>query len=73
MEVLREGYTIPFLIPPPLSSSPISFENYSQGSLKAEALGLEVQSMLEKGALEVAGSDPGFYCRIFAVQKANLK
>ena len=73
MEVLREGYTIPFLIPPPLSSSPISFENYSQGSLKAEALGLEVQSMLEKGALEVAGSDPGFYSRIFVVQKANLK
>ena len=71
VEVLRKGYQIPFTEPPPLSISPIPFESYSPGSLKGQALDLEVQALLEKEAIEPASPDPGFYSRLFVVEKAT--
>ena len=71
VEVLREGYRIPFSSPPQLSDTPIPFESYSPQSLKGQALEREVQTMLSKGAIEVAPSGPGFYSRLFVVAKAS--
>ena len=72
VSVLRFGYRVPFEEPPPLSPSPISFESYSVGSLKQQALSEEVRKMVEKGALEpVSQPGPGFYSRIFLVPKAT--
>ena len=71
VEVLKEGYRIPFSSPPLLAESPIPFESYSPTSLKGQALEQEVQTMLSKGAIEVAPSDPGFYSRLFVVAKAS--
>ena len=71
VEVLREGYRIPFSTPPLLAASPIPFDSYSPRSLKGQALDLEVQTMLSKGAIELAPQDPGFYSRLFVVAKAS--
>ena len=69
--MLKEGYVIPFHTPPPLSDTPITHESYSPGSIKGKALEEEVQSLLQKGAIEVAPSSPGYYSRVFVVSKAT--
>ena len=73
LQVLREGYQIPFLRnPPALSPSPISLTAYQPGSEKFLVLVSEVQAMLEKEAVEVVSDhSAGFYNRLFAVQKAS--
>ncbi|MEL7523140.1 MAG: reverse transcriptase domain-containing protein, partial [Cyanobacteria bacterium J06553_1] len=73
LRVLREGYQIPFLnSPPALSSQPIALTAYHPGSEKYRVLVDEVQSMLEKDAIEAVDDGfLGFYNRLFAVQKAN--
>lgn len=72
LEVLREGYQIPFLRVPPLSSVPISLTAYTPSSDKFRALQSEVASMLEKQAIEVVKEDfTGFYNRLFVVTKAT--
>ena len=71
MEVLRLGYVIPFTSQPPLSSIPISFSSYALGSPKEIALDLEVNAMLQKGALEVSPQGPGFYSLLFGVKKPD--
>ena len=72
MEVLRWAYRVPFLSEPPLAAEPIPFPSYGPSSIKGIALGKEVQSLLEKGAVELAPLPfPGFYSRIFVVMKAS--
>ena len=64
VDVIRNGYVIPFLSRPPLSDTHVSFASYKRGSPKEVALDLEVKAMLDKGALEVSPWGPGFsWCR----------
>ena len=71
VEVLRVGYRIPFHRQPPLSERPLSLPAYSPQSIKGVALTLELQHLLQKGAVELAPQSPGFYSRLFLVQKAS--
>ena len=50
--MLREGYQIPFIKPPPLSLSSIVVSSYSQDSPRGQALAKEVSNFLLKGAIE---------------------
>ena len=70
VEVLRVGYQIPFDRQPPLSERPLSLPAYSPQSIKGVALTQELQH-LQKGAVEPAPQSPGFYSRLFLVQKAS--
>ena len=71
MEALRVGYRIPFDRRPPLSERPLSLPAYSPQSIKGVALSQELQTLLRKGAVEPAPQSPGFYSRLFLVQKAS--
>ena len=71
VEVLRVGYQIPFDRQPPLSERPLSLLAYSPQSIKGVALTQELQHLLQKGAVEPAPQSPGFYSRLFLVQKAS--
>ena len=71
VEVLRVGYRIPFVTPPPLSTHPVAFHSYFHSSVKAQALEEELSALLSKGAVEPAPTSPGFYSRMFVVQKAS--
>ena len=72
VEVLREGYQIPFLSPPPLSRTPIQLSAYQPPSVRFLALQQEVAALLEKEAIEeVVDPSPGFYNRLFVVPKAS--
>ena len=64
VEVLREGYRIPFLAQPPLSRELISFASYSPSSIKGSALRKELLELTNKGAVELAPPSPGFYSHI---------
>ena len=72
VEVLRWGYQIPFRRAPILSREPIPFPAYCPNSIRDKALEGEVQSLLAKGAIELAPlPSPGFYSRLFVVLKAS--
>ena len=71
VEALRVGYRIPFDRRPPLSERPLSLPAYSPQSIKEVALTQELQNLLRKGAVEPAPQSPGFYSRLFLVQKAS--
>ena len=71
MEALRVGYRIPFDRRPPLSERPLSLPAYSRQAIKGVALTQELQTLLRKGAVEPAPQSPGFYNRLFLVQKAS--
>ena len=71
VEALRVGYRIPFDRRPPLSERPLSLPAYSPQSIKGVALTQELQNLLWKGAVEPAPQSPGFYSRLFLVQKAS--
>ena len=72
MEALRWGYQIPFRQAPVLSKEPIPFPAYCPNSIRGKALEGEVQSLLAKGAIELAPlPSPGFYSRLFVVMKAS--
>ena len=71
VEALRVGYRIPFDRLPPLSERPLSLPVYSPQSIKGVALTQELQNLLRKGAVEPAPQSPGFYSRLFLVQKAS--
>ena len=70
VEVLREGYVIPFHMFPPLSETPPHLDSYSPLSIKGEALQGEIQALLQKGAVEPASPSPGYYSRMFVVPKS---
>ena len=71
VEALRVGYRIPFDRLPPLSEHPLSLPAYSPQSIRGVALTQELQDLLRKGAVEPAPQSPGFYSRLFLVQKAS--
>ena len=72
MEVLREGYRIPFLWPPPLSAEPIPMPSYAPTSIKGAALEEVTLALIVKGAVELAPlPSPGFYSRLFVVWKTS--
>ena len=72
MEVLREGYSIPFRRAPTLSREPIPFSAYCPKSIRGKALVQEVESLLQKGAIELAPLPSlGYYSRLFVVMKAS--
>ena len=71
VEALRVGYRIPFDRLPPLSERPLSLPAYSPQSIMGVALTQELQNLLRKGAVEPAPQSPGFYSRLFLVQKAS--
>ena len=69
VEVLREGYRIPFSRRPPLSDQPLPMPAYTPSSIRGKALEQEFQDLLRKQAIEQAPQTPGFYSRLFVVQK----
>ena len=71
VEALRVGYWIPFDRLPPLSERPLSLPAYSPQSIRGVALTQELQNLLRKGAVEPVPLSPGFYSRLFLVQKAS--
>ena len=71
VEALRVGYRIPFDRLPPLSERPLSLPAYSPQSIRGVALTQELQNLLRKGPVEPAPQSPGFYSRLFLVQKAS--
>ena len=71
MEALWVGYRIPFDRRPPLSECPLSLPAYSPQSIKGVTLTQELQNLLRKRAVEPAPQSPGFYSRLFLVQKAS--
>ena len=72
VEVLREGYRIPFLRPPPLSTEPIPMPSYAPTSIKGAALEEVTLALIAKGAVELAPLlSPGFYSRLFVVWKTS--
>ena len=71
MEVLREGYVIPFHSPPPLSQSPITLLSYSPQSTNGRALESEIQDLLQKGDIEPASVSLGYYSCMFVATKAS--
>ena len=72
MEVLREGYRIPFRRAPTLSGEPIPFSAYCPNSIRGKALEQEVESLLQKGVIELAPLPSlGYYSHLFVVMKAS--
>ena len=72
MEVLREGYRIPFLRPPPLSTEPIPLPSYAPTSIKGAAHEEVTLALIAKGAVELAPlPSPGFHSRLFVVWKTS--
>ena len=69
MEVLREGYKILFSRGPPLSDQPLPMPSYPPSSIRGRALEKEFLDLLQKRAIEQAPQTPGFYSRLFVVQK----
>ena len=71
MEVLQWGYCVPFMSAPPLSLEPIPLPSYGPNSIRGKALKKEVQSLLQKGAVELSPlPSPCFYSWLFVVMKA---
>ena len=72
MEVLRFGYRIPFLSPPPLSPAPVPMPSYNPSSTRGVALKEVTLGLIAKGAMELAPLPfPGFYSRLFVVWKTS--
>ena len=69
VELLRRSYSIPLVLPPPLSRVPVPSDSYSPSSTKGVALQGEISALIEKGAVELAPPSPGFYSRVFVVVK----
>ena len=72
VQVLKVGYQIPFHTLPPLSPYPQEYPSYLGNREKFQVLEKEVAEMLQKEAIEeVSAGTPGFYNRLFLVQKAS--
>ena len=71
VQLLREGYILPFHSHPPQSSTPIPLLNYSLSSIRGLALVAAVKDLISKGAIEPASPSPGFYSRFFVTPKVT--
>ena len=67
LNIVQNGYSIPFLEKPPLTSIPIDFASAHP------ALPEAINRLLEKGAVERVSNPntPGFYSRLFLVPKKD--
>ena len=65
------GLSCSFVSDPLLFAVPIPLPSYSPSSIKGKALQWEIEALIAKGAVELAPSSPGFYSRLFVVQKAS--
>ena len=72
MEILCARSLVPFCCFPHVYQEPVKFPSYGVGSVKAQALGAEVDKMLKKGTLEVFDL-PGlaYHSHLFQVQKVT--
>ena len=70
LSIVRNGFRIPFIKIPPLSSVPIRMSQSSSPFLREE-----IENLLNKRAVERVQNPetPGFYSRIFLVPKKNRK
>ena len=70
LSIVRNGFRIPFIKIPPLSSVPIKMSQSSSPFLREE-----IENLLNKRAVERVQNPetPGFYSRIFLVPKKNGK
>ena len=70
LSIIRNGFRIPFIKIPPLSSVPIRMSQSSSPFLREE-----IENLLNKRAVERVQNPgtPGFYSRIFLVPKKNGK
>ena len=67
--MLQEGYCLPFLLVPPLSSKLIPMPSYSSTSIKGKALEEVTLFLVQKGVVELASQpSPG---RLFVVWKTS--
>ena len=72
VEVLKEGYCLPFLSVPQMSLEPIPMSLYFPQSIKRKTLQEVTPSLVEKGAVELTPLlSPGFYSRLFMVWKTS--
>ena len=71
VEVLRWGYQIPFVSAPSLPPVLIPLPSYSPTSIKGRSLQGEIEALIAKGAIGLAPLSPGYYSRLFVVQKAS--
>ena len=71
VQILCYGYRIPFRSRPPLSHVPIPLPSYSPNSIRGLALSDAVSALVEKEAIEIDPSSPGFYSRLFVTPKVT--
>ncbi|MPC67812.1 hypothetical protein E2C01_061998 [Portunus trituberculatus] len=71
LDVLREGYGIPFSAPSPLTTHFKEPRGYASGSFKGQALRLEIQQLKDKGAIEEVYPILGFYSHMFVVLQVS--
>ena len=70
--VLKEGYSVPFGVHPPLSQSPTPLQA-TQMVRKRKCSRSGGSCNVAQGGTGSSTPDPGFYSRIFGVQKPNLE
>lgn len=70
VDIIREGYLMPFLSDPPLSHTPLGNSLYSD-PVKNSVLHQAVMDLVSKRAIELVSNvnSPGFYSRLFLVPK----
>ena len=72
VSILKEGYTLPFKVRPPLSRSPVIISGYTIPT-RIRHLKESLQALIQKQAVEkvVVPSSLAFYNRLFLVPKPN--
>ena len=70
VSIMKEGYSLPFKVRPPLSRSPVIFSGYAN-PVKNRHLKESLQALIQKQAVEkvVVPSSLAFYSRLFLVPK----
>ena len=74
VSILKDGYSLPFKVRPPLSRSPVIISHYSD-LVKNKHLKESLQALIQKQAVEkvMVPSSLAFYNRLFLVPKPNNK
>ena len=74
VSILKEGYTLPFKVRPPLTRSPLIVSGYAN-PVKNKHLKESLQALIQKQAVEkvIVPSFLAFYNRLFLVPKLNNK
>ena len=74
VSILKEGYSLPFKVRPPLSRSPVIISHYAD-PIKNKHLKESLQALIQKQAVEkvMVPSSLAFYNRLFLVPKPNNK